>query len=72
MSLGLLLIGLGGQELLIIAIVGAAVIFGAAKLPQFMRGMGQGIKEFKHAVRDDEPPPAVEPPPPAEKPEEAP
>jgi sec-independent protein translocase protein TatA len=58
MGIGLILAGLGGQELLIIAIVGAVVIFGAAKVPLFMRGVGQGIKEFKQAIKDD---PAAEP-----------
>ena len=41
----------GVQELLIILVI-VLVIFGATKVPQLMRGLGQGIKEFKQAVND--------------------
>ena len=44
---------LGPMELLIIAGV-IILLFGSAKLPQLMRGMGEGMKEFKKATRDDE------------------
>ena len=43
----------GGQELIIILIV-VLILFGGTKLPQLMRGMGTGIKEFKQAIRDDD------------------
>ncbi|MCB1218340.1 twin-arginine translocase TatA/TatE family subunit [bacterium] len=43
----------GGQELIIILIV-ILVLFGGTKLPQLMRGMGTGIKEFKQAIKDDD------------------
>lgn len=42
-----------GQEWLWI-LLAAAVIFGAARLPQIMRGFGQGIREFKSAVKENE------------------
>ncbi len=61
---------LGGQELLLILIV-VLLLFGARKIPELMRGMGQGIKEFKKATREvtDELDKAmVENPPPAPKP----
>jgi sec-independent protein translocase protein TatA len=45
---------MGGQELLVVVVVGLVVIFGASKLPQLMRGMGQGIKEFKQAVKEED------------------
>jgi len=47
----LALMGLTGTELLVIAVV-ALVIFGANKIPTFMKGLGQGIKEFKKASSD--------------------
>ena len=49
--------GLGPTELLIIAGV-ILLLFGSTKLPQLMRGMGEGMKEFKNATKDvaDEPP----------------
>lgn len=47
---------LGFQELLIIFLI-VLVIFGASKLPQLGRGLGEGIKNFRKGVRDgdDEP-----------------
>lgn len=44
----------GGQELLIILII-ILVLFGGAKLPSLARGLGQSIKEFKKASKEDEP-----------------
>jgi sec-independent protein translocase protein TatA len=32
------------------------VLFGGRKLPELMRGMGQGIREFKEGMRDQPPP----------------
>ncbi len=45
-------VGIGTQELLIIAGI-LLLIFGATKVPQLMRGVGQGIREFKDAVKDE-------------------
>ena len=44
---------LGVPELLIILFV-VVLLFGAKKLPELARGLGQGIREFKKAVNDDE------------------
>lgn len=41
--------GIGTPELIVIAIV-ILVLFGAAKIPTFMRGLGQGVREFKNAA----------------------
>jgi sec-independent protein translocase protein TatA len=42
---------LGGTELIVV--FGAIlVLFGAKKIPEFAKGLGQGIKEFKKASRD--------------------
>ena len=49
---------LGPMELLIVAGV-IVLLFGSTKLPQLMRGMGEGMKEFKKATRDDDEPTAV-------------
>lgn len=45
--------GLGTQELLIVLII-ILVLFGGAKLPQMMKGLGQGMKEFRKATTEDE------------------
>jgi sec-independent protein translocase protein TatA len=44
---------LGVPELLIIFGI-AVLIFGAAKLPQLGKGLGEGIRNFKAAVKDGE------------------
>jgi sec-independent protein translocase protein TatA len=42
----------GGWEIiLILAIV--MLLFGGRKLPEFARGFGQSIKEFKKGIHDD-------------------
>lgn len=42
---------LGGYELFIIVGLGV-LLFGAKKIPELMRGMGQGVKEFKKGLED--------------------
>ena len=39
---------LGFQELLIIGVV-VLVLFGGRKIPEFMKGLGKGIREFNDA-----------------------
>jgi len=68
---------LGWPEIVGILII-VLVLFGAKKVPELMRGLGSGLKEFKKATREvqDEinqaineeppPPPRRSPPPPAE------
>ena len=41
----------GGYDLLIILLI-VIVLFGAKKIPEIMRGLGQGMKEFKNATRE--------------------
>jgi sec-independent protein translocase protein TatA len=57
---------LGVPELLIILLI-VLVIFGATRLPQLGKGVGQGLKNFKDAVRPEPDPAARDktPPPPA-------
>ncbi len=45
--------GLGSQEIMIILVI-ALVVFGAGKLPQIGKGMGEAIKNFKKSVNDVE------------------
>jgi sec-independent protein translocase protein TatA len=39
------------QIVLIVAVV--LLIFGGKKIPELMRGLGQGMKEFKKATKDE-------------------
>ena len=51
--MGLLgIVGLGGQELLIILLI-VLVLFGGAKLPKLARSLGQAQKEFKSGMDED-------------------
>ena len=43
--------GLGAQELVIILVV-VLLLFGGAKIPELMRGVGKGLGEFKAGVED--------------------
>lgn len=42
---------IGGPEIIIIAIV-VLVLFGGRKIPELMRGIGGGIKDFKDASKE--------------------
>jgi len=48
-----MLFGLSAWELLIILLV-ILLLFGASRIRGLMRGLGQGVKEFKDAVRPEE------------------
>jgi sec-independent protein translocase protein TatA len=43
----------GITELLLILVV-IVLLFGGKKIPELMKGLGQGIKEFKKASRDED------------------
>lgn len=51
----LLLLGLGTQEILLIALV-VLLLFGGAKIPELMKGLGKGVKSFKDGVNGVEEP----------------
>ena len=43
---------IGTPELIIIGLV-VVLLFGGKKIPEFMKGIGEAIKEFRHASKDD-------------------
>lgn len=49
----LLFFGLGGQEVLLIALV-VLLLFGGKKIPEMMRGLGKGVKSFKEGMKEIE------------------
>lgn len=53
-------LGLGAPELIIILVI-MLVLFGGAKLPSLAKGLGQSIKEFKKASKDEPEAPAAQP-----------
>ncbi len=48
----ILLAGIGGQEIILILLV-VLLLFGGKKIPELMRGLGRGVKEFKDAKDGD-------------------
>lgn len=54
MTMASILLGFVGpwQIILIVALV--LLLFGGRKIPELMRGLGGGIKEFKDAVKEDD------------------
>lgn len=49
----LLFFGLGGQEVLLIALI-VLLLFGGKKIPEMMRGLGKGVKSFKEGMKEIE------------------
>lgn len=43
----------GGQEILIILAI-VLLLFGGRKIPELMKGLGKGMKEFKNATNEDD------------------
>ena len=40
---------IGGQEILVILLI-VLIFFGGKKIPELMRGLGKGVKEYKKAI----------------------
>jgi sec-independent protein translocase protein TatA len=53
MSLSILMGWVGPNQLIIILVV-VLLLFGGRKIPELMRGLGGGLKEFKKAVKDED------------------
>ncbi len=49
------MLGLGMQEILVIALI-VLLLFGGKKIPELMKGLGKGVKSFKDGMKevDDE------------------
>ena len=47
-----LLFGLGGSELIVIMVI-VLLLFGGKKIPELMKGLGKGMKEFKDASKGE-------------------
>ena len=48
-----LIFGLGGQEILFIALI-VLLLFGGKKIPELMKGLGKGVKSFKDGMNGTE------------------
>lgn len=45
--------GVVGPWQIVVVVALALLLFGGKKIPELMRGIGQGMKEFKKAVKDE-------------------
>ena len=43
----------GTTEIIIIVLI-VLLLFGGKKIPELMKGLGSGIKEFKNATKDED------------------
>ena len=47
-------LGMIGAPQIILIVVVVLLLFGGRKIPELMRGLGSGIKEFKNATKEEE------------------
>jgi sec-independent protein translocase protein TatA len=46
-------LGMLGPWQVVLIILAVLLLFGGRKIPELMKGLGQGMKEFKKATKDD-------------------
>ena len=46
-------LGIMGPNQMILILVVVLLLFGGRKIPELMRGLGRGVKEFKDATQED-------------------
>ncbi len=51
-----ILLGMIGWPQVILIMVAILLLFGGRKIPELMRGLGKGVKEFKEGIKDEEKP----------------
>jgi sec-independent protein translocase protein TatA len=51
--------GLGAPEIIIILVI-VLLMFGGKKIPELMKGLGRGVKDFKDASKGDTEPSEAE------------
>ena len=50
----LIFLGMIGAPQIILIIAVVLLLFGGRKIPELMKGLGSGIKEFKNATKEEE------------------
>ena len=53
MILDLNIMLLAGPWQVVIVVIAIVLLFGGKKIPELMKGLGSGIKEFKNASKED-------------------
>ena len=54
MNLQSLILGMIGPPQVILIVVVVLLLFGGRKIPELMKGLGSGIKEFKNASKEED------------------
>jgi sec-independent protein translocase protein TatA len=54
MNIQSIFLGMIGPPQVILIVVVVLLLFGGRKIPELMKGLGSGIKEFKNASKEDE------------------
>jgi sec-independent protein translocase protein TatA len=49
----LIILGIPGPWQVILIVLVVLLLFGGRKIPELMKGLGQGMKEFKKATKDE-------------------
>lgn len=52
MSVALIIAGAVGPWQIVLIVLLIVIFFGGKKIPELMKGLGQGMKEFKKAAKD--------------------
>ncbi|NNK81896.1 MAG: twin-arginine translocase TatA/TatE family subunit [Flavobacteriaceae bacterium] len=55
----ILILAIGAPQIILIVVV-VLLLFGGKKIPELMKGLGSGIKEFKNASKEEEPKKKIE------------
>jgi sec-independent protein translocase protein TatA len=50
----LIILGIPGPWQIVLIVLVVLLLFGGRKIPELMRGLGQGMKEFKKATKEDQ------------------
>jgi len=50
-----ILLGIVGPWQIVLIVVIVVLLFGGKKIPELMKGIGQGMKDFKKAIKEEEP-----------------
>lgn len=53
MIISTVILSISWQHILIVALI-VLLLFGGKKIPELMKGLGSGVKEFKDAVKEDD------------------
>ena len=56
----LIILGMIGAPQIILIIAVVLLLFGGRKIPELMKGLGSGIKEFKNATKEEEDSPNID------------